>query len=158
MQIPQKCTFCAHLLDTGWTQTRCVQSCPTGALTMRHVEDGEMQAIVASEKLETYPQHQSDPHVYYRNLYRFTRCFIGGSLAVDIGGKNECAEAAKVSLVDGAGKIVGETVSDNYGDFKFDKLEANSGRYSLQIDYAGRDKKVVEVNLVKSLYVGTILL
>jgi Fe-S-cluster-containing dehydrogenase component len=158
LQLPQKCTFCAHLLDAGWTQTRCVQSCPTGALTMSHLEDAEMQKIVASEKLETYPQHQSDPHVYYRNLYRFTRCFIGGSLAVNIDGKNDCAEAAKVVLMDGAGKTVGETVSDNYGDFKFDNLEANSGRYSLQIEYAGRDKKTVEVNLVKSLYVGTILL
>ena len=33
LKLPQKCTFCAHLLDSGWEQTRCVQSCPTGALS-----------------------------------------------------------------------------------------------------------------------------
>jgi Fe-S-cluster-containing dehydrogenase component len=30
--IPQKCTFCAHLLDQGWREPRCVEVCPTKAL------------------------------------------------------------------------------------------------------------------------------
>ncbi len=33
-QIPQKCTFCAHLLDNGWHEPRCVDACPTGAITL----------------------------------------------------------------------------------------------------------------------------
>jgi len=28
--IPQKCTLCAHLLDQGWKEPRCVEACPTG--------------------------------------------------------------------------------------------------------------------------------
>ena len=27
-QLAQKCTGCAHLIDEGWTQTRCSQGCP----------------------------------------------------------------------------------------------------------------------------------
>lgn len=30
-QTPQKCTSCAHLLDEGWQQPRCVQACPLDA-------------------------------------------------------------------------------------------------------------------------------
>ena len=30
--IAQKCTGCAHLLDDGWAEPRCVDACCTGAL------------------------------------------------------------------------------------------------------------------------------
>jgi Fe-S-cluster-containing dehydrogenase component len=159
LQVAQKCTLCAHLLDEGWTQTRCTQSCPTGALAIKYVEDGEMQEIIAREKLESYrPEHDSNPSVYYKNLYRFTRCFIGGSLAVKIDAKDECAEGAKVNLLDESGKVVGETVSDSYGDFKFDNLVENSGKYTLQFDLPGHNRKTVEVDLAKSKYIGIIFL
>ena len=43
-QIPQKCTFCAHLLDAGWKAPRCVQACPTGALSVASLlEEEEMK-------------------------------------------------------------------------------------------------------------------
>ena len=38
--VPQKCTLCAHLLDEGWTEPRCVQACPTGALEIVREVDG----------------------------------------------------------------------------------------------------------------------
>jgi len=126
---------------------------------MRHIEESEMQEFVKTEKLEAYqPQHRSGPRVYYRNLHRFTRCFIGGIHAVDAEGRSECAEGAKVELKDSSGVSLGRTTSDNYGDFKFDNLAANSGRYMLQIEYAGRNPKEVEVSLTQSLYLGTIFL
>ena len=159
LQIPQKCTLCAHLLDDGWEKTRCVQSCPTGALSIRHVEDAEMKEIITAEKLEVYqPEHKTIPRVYYKNLYRFTRCFIGGSIAVRVGGKDECAEGAKVTLFNAANEKIGECMTDNYGDYKFDNLEENSGRYMLRIAYTGCDTKTIEVDLKKSLNAGTIFL
>ena len=38
-QIPQKCTLCAHLLDEGWKEPRCVEACPTGALVFGDLDD-----------------------------------------------------------------------------------------------------------------------
>ena len=39
--IPQKCTFCAHLLDDGWSEPRCVEACPTEALVFGDLDDPE---------------------------------------------------------------------------------------------------------------------
>ena len=159
LDIPQKCTLCAHLLDDGWEKTRCVQSCPTGALSIHHVEEAEMKEIIKNERLEIYePEYKTSPHVYYKNLYRFTRCFIGGSVAVRLNGRDECAEGAKVTLFNATHERIGECITDNYGDFKFDNLEENSGRFTLQIAYTGYDTKTFEVDLKKSLYTGTIFL
>ena len=157
--VPQKCTFCAHLLDEGWKEPRCVQACPTGALCVRYVEDSEMQDIIKAERLEAYePKYKTRPRVYYKNLYRFTKCFIGGSVAVQVEGKSECAEGAKATLVGASNEKIDEFVTDNYGDFKFDDLEENSGKYTLEIVYPGYEKKTLEVDLKTSLNVGTIFL
>ena len=39
LNIAQKCTFCAHLLDDGWSEPRCVDACPTGAFTFGDEDD-----------------------------------------------------------------------------------------------------------------------
>lgn len=39
LQIAQKCTFCAHLLDAGEPEPRCVESCPSGALVFGDLDD-----------------------------------------------------------------------------------------------------------------------
>jgi Fe-S-cluster-containing dehydrogenase component len=157
--IPQKCTLCAHLLDDGWGKTRCVQACPTGALRLLHAEEAEMQDLVRIEKLEFFqPERNTKPRVYYRNLFRFTRCFIAGSVAVRINQKDECAEGATVTLLNGKGEMVGECVTDNFGDFKVDNVGENSGRYTLRVGYSGYPGKEVKVELGKSVNVGTIFL
>ncbi len=51
-----------------------------------------------------------------KSLYRFTRCFIGGSVAVRLNSKVECAEGAKVTLFNAADEKIGESMTDNYGD------------------------------------------
>jgi Fe-S-cluster-containing dehydrogenase component len=159
LQLPQKCTFCAHLLDDGWTMTRCAQSCPTGALMVRLVEDSDMREIIKAENFEVYhPEHKTNPRVYYKNLHRFTRCFIGGSVAVRVNGRDECAEGATVTLLNAANEKLGECTTDNYGDFKFDNLEENSGTYTLRIAHAGNVTKTIEVDLKKSLNAGVIFL
>jgi Fe-S-cluster-containing dehydrogenase component len=157
--LPQKCTYCAHLLDAGWKQTRCMQSCPTGALTVRHIEDAKMQKIIKEEKLEVYrPELKTSPTVYYKNLYRFTKCFIAGSIAVRKNGKEECAEGAVVTLLKGSEERICYCFADTYGDFKFDNLEENSGKYTVHITLEGYDVKTVEAELKKSLNIGVIFL
>jgi Fe-S-cluster-containing dehydrogenase component len=155
-RLPQKCTLCAHLLDDGWAQPRCVQACPTGAMRVCR-DDAELDELKASEGLEVYqPQFQTSPRVYYENLYRWTRCFVAGNVALkDV---DECAEGASVTLRDGSGEVVGTAMTNNYGDFKIDDLEPNSGWYNLEIVYTDYGTEEVRVELAESVNVGTVLL
>jgi Fe-S-cluster-containing dehydrogenase component len=156
-QIPQKCTFCAHLLDDGWQVPRCVQACPTGAMRFVRLEDSEMQALSASEGLEVYrPELQTRPRVHYANLYRYTHCFIAGNVALE--DVDECADGAQVSLKDGSGQVIGSAVANNYGDFRIDGLGGNSGTYELEVAYPGYQRQVRRVDLAESINVGTIFL
>jgi Fe-S-cluster-containing dehydrogenase component len=157
LQIPQKCTLCAHLLDGGWTKCRCSQSCPTGALTLLQAADAELDELIKAENLETYrPDLGTQPHVYYKNLYRFTRCFIGGSVAARINGQDECLAGATVTLSKTSAEKVGECATDNYGDFKFDNLLEKSGKFVIKISHAGYADKSLEVDLSESLYLGVV--
>jgi hypothetical protein len=85
------------------------------------------------------------------------RCFIGGSIATKVDGLNECLEGATISLLRGS-NIIDETMSDTFGDFKFDNLERNSGGYRLEFTYPGKAVKIIEVELRISQNVGTIWL
>ena len=56
------------------------------------------------------------------------------------------------------GRTVAETTSDNYGDFKLDKLDEDSGFYVIEISAPGRAKKTVDVKLGASINLGEIRL
>ncbi len=155
--VPQKCTFCAHLLEDGWDKPRCVQACPTGALQMIHAEDADMQSICETEKLEVLqPELTTKPRVYYKNLYRYAKCFIGGNVALL--DKDECAEGANVTLTGESLKGTRMTTTNNYGDFKIDNLQENSCKYTLRIACAGYETKAIEIDLTTSRNTGVIFL
>ena len=157
-KVAQKWIFDAHLLDQDWKEPRCVQVCPTGAMKSLKVEDSEMREFAASEALEVLrPEFGAKPRVYYKNLYRFTQCFIGGSVAVERNGVIDCLEGAAVTLAK-AGARLAELKTDNYGDFKFDKLDKDSGSYAIEISHPDYGKKTVEVPLGESQYLGVIYL
>jgi Fe-S-cluster-containing dehydrogenase component len=156
--VPQKCTLCAHLLAEGWKEPRCVQACPTGARRFIIADDAQMAQIIKRENLSVlHPEYQTKPRVFFKNLYRYTKCFIAGNVAFEHAGIVDCAEGAKITLTKDS-KQIGEVISDNYGDFKFDKLDENSGRYILEINYQSNGQKTLEVDLTASKNVGTILL
>lgn len=158
LQLPQAWTFDAHLIDSGWDKTRGHQSCPTGAMQAVKVEDDEMQRMVREQQLETLkPELNTRPRVYYRNLWRYSKCFIGGTISVKRGDDIDCVEGAKVVLRRGS-SVVGEMVSDNYGDFKFDRLEENSGAYVVEITAGDGTRKAVEAKLGTSVNLGDIRL
>jgi hypothetical protein len=94
--------------------------------------------------------------VYYRNLWRFSKCFIGGSISAEQNGVVDCVEGASVRLMKDGG-LVAEAMSDEYGDFKFDKLDENSGKYTVEISASGRSK-TVDAQLGASVNLGEIRL
>lgn len=156
LQLPQTWTFDAHLIDQGWRQTRGQQSCPTGAMRAICVEDDAMERIAIEQKLETMkPKLGTKPRVYYKNLWRYLTCFIAGSASTEANGVVDCLASATVRLVkDGA--TIAETATDNYGDFKFDRLEENSGEYVVELSAAGQTKKAVTARLGASVNLGEI--
>lgn len=158
LELPQHWIFDAHLLDDGWKEPRCVQSCPTGALTSRKVEDADMARMIKEEGLEELrPDLNTKPRVHYKNLGLYRLCFIGGSVAYEHDGTADCLEGAQVNLSKD-GKPVGSTTTDNYGDFKFDELEGDSGVYEVEISHSGYATKKVDATLGESLFLGDIYL
>jgi Fe-S-cluster-containing dehydrogenase component len=158
LRIPQAWTFDAHLLDQGWAYTRGHLSCPTGAMRSIQVDDAEMQKIAREQQLEVMkPELNTQPRVYYRNLWRYSKCFVGGTISETKGSIVDCVEGAKVQLVK-AGRVLAETVSDNFGDFKFDRLDENSGVYAVMISTRDGRTKTVEAKLGASVNVGEVRL
>ena len=156
--VPQAWFFDAHLLDQGWKEPRCVTVCPTGALQSVHATDTEWQRRVTEEGLEPLDGGgQTRPRVLYKNLDRYTRCFVGGSVCVEQNGVVDCVEGARVSLRRGT-EAVAEATTDGFGDFRFDRLEEGSGTYSVRIEATGYAPAEREAELGESISLGTISL
>jgi Fe-S-cluster-containing dehydrogenase component len=152
--IPQKCTLCAHLLDQGWEKTRCVQACPTGALSLIRAGDEEMAETASRDGLKRLNDDRgTGPRVWYKNLYRFERAFIAGSVAFEHDGIRDCAQGAHVMLIKDA-VMIGETDTDTYGDYRFDNLEEESGAYTLRIRFMGHEEKTIDLEVKESLNAG----
>jgi Fe-S-cluster-containing dehydrogenase component len=158
LKLPQAWPFDAHLLDQGWSQTRGHQSCPTGAMRAICVEDDEMAKVAREQGLEIMKQELgTKPRVYYKNLWRYATCFIGGSVSMEANGVVDCVEGASVRLLK-SGAVTSEVATDNYGDFKFDRLNENSGDYLVEISATDRAKKTITVKLGTSINLGEIRL
>jgi Fe-S-cluster-containing dehydrogenase component len=154
-QVAQKCTGCAHLLDEGWTETRCSQVCPTEAIKLVLAEDAEMEKLAAAEGLEAYQAGLgTKPRVYYKNLYRWTKVFISGSVALK--DTDECAENATVRVQAG-GATIGQGLVNNYGEFVVDGLEPGA-ESTVRVEAPGYRAHAATVRLDKSLNMGLILL
>ncbi len=156
LNVAQKCTMCAHLLDDKWKEPRCVQACPTEALKIVAMEDAEWRAFVAKEKLEPLnPEFGTRPGTAYRNLHYFTKGFIAGSVSKTADGVTDCLAGAKVALRKDS-KLLAQATTDNYGDFKLDGLDERSGKYVLDIEAKGFRAKQMSVDLKESVYLGDI--
>ena len=154
-QLAQKCTGCAHLLDDGWTETRCSQVCPTEAIKLVMAEDDEMAAKVAAEGLERYRDGLgTKPRVYYKNLYRWTTAFV--ACAVVFADTDECAAGA-TATVELDGVVVGAGACDNFGEVTVDRLEPGK-EHAVRIEAPGYKAATATVKLDKSTNLGTLFL
>ena len=122
------------------------------------VDDAEMAKVAREQGLDVIkPELGTRPRIYYKNLWRYSQCFIAGTVSMAANGMIDCAEGASVRLLKN-GKPVAETATDNYGDFKFDRLDENSGDYVVEILAAGQAKKAVTARLGASINLGDIRL
>jgi Fe-S-cluster-containing dehydrogenase component len=149
LNIAQKCTGCAHLLDRGWKEPRCVDVCPTGA--MKFGEEEDLQELVAKAEL-LRPDLDVKPRVYYVGL---PKKFVAG--AVYDPEIDECIEGAIATLTDlKAGEKV-TAMTDNFGDFWLKDL--GIGTYSLSIEKDGYfSRKIEPVSTQNDINVGDIKL
>lgn len=152
--LPQKCTFCAHLVDDGWQEPRCAQSCPMSCMYFGDVEDPEsrISKFLATNQGEAFhPEYGTKPNVYYVGL---PKPHLSGSVRLAEG--NECAADVTVTLTgpDGAERTA---TTDCFGDFDF----KNAPRGVCQIAYelAGYTSQSSPVVLDKEItFLGEILL
>jgi tetrathionate reductase subunit B len=129
LNIAQKCTFCAHLVDQGWTETRCSDACPTGAFAFGEEDDPKIRAKLKDAQL-LKPELATRPRVYYRNLPN--KWIAGAVLDPEA---DECLEGVTVTA---ASRETGATLTattDNYGDFWLKNLA--DGTYTLRFEKAG---------------------
>jgi len=130
LETAQKCTMCAHLLDSDWSEPRCVHACPLRALSLVKCDDSEFENIVRGHKLKPLTDGSNRPRVMYKNLYKVDTCFIAGTLAFNDGTVDRAAIDAVVELRLG-GELLTEVRTDFFGDFKIDRLPKNSGTFEV---------------------------
>ena len=129
LNIAQKCTFCAHLIDKGWKDTRCSDACPTGAFTFGDDTDPEIKEKIEGAEL-LKPELATRPRVYYLNL---PKKWIAG--AIYDSEEDECTQGATVTATNLLTKEKVKVTSDHYGDFWLRNLP--DGTYTLLIEKKG---------------------
>ena len=132
LNIAQKCTGCAHLLDSGWTEPRCADACPTLALRMMD-EDEAKELMADAEVWKPEIKDQVQPRVYYLNV---PKKFIAGTLYDPV--KEEVFIGAKAKLKEVASGETRTVETDNYGDFWFEGLK--DSEYDLELTSGGKVK------------------
>lgn len=158
LNVPQKCTMCAHMLDNGEKTTRCAEVCPTGALVFGDMEDPDspVSKVLAEKagKLEALkPELGTMPSIKYVGL---PKVFIAGELLFS-DKPGECAQGVKVTLATTDGGKAAETVTDCFGDFVFRNLDSNRA-YVVKVEQGGYLPCEVEVRTFASQNVGELVL
>jgi len=118
-----------------------------------------MERIAQEEELEALkPELGSKPRVHYKNMHLVTRCFVAGSVVVQVDGVEDCAADAEVVLKQD-GQTLARARTDMFGDFRFDRMEKNSGQYQLELSSESSGRAATSFELgEQSLYLGPIAL
>jgi len=137
LQLPQKCTMCAHLIDEGYASPRCVEACPNEALYFGDLDDpgSEISKVIAENRVTPLSGTRGqDPNVIYLNI---PTVFLAGSVYLpgDETGEDP-ADGARIILTcrETGERIRGKT--NYFGDWEFENLRRNS-TYDIEISYPG---------------------
>ena len=147
LNIAQKCTGCAHLLDKyGWQEPRCVDACPTEAI--KFGEEAELSDLIKQSEV-LHGECNTNPRVYYKGL---PKRFIAGTVYDPV--EKEVVIGAHCTLTDKENNGSAKTTTDNFGDFWFEGLKI--GAFSLAIEAAGKTKTIAPISTEKDVNLGDI--
>lgn len=150
MNIAQKCTGCAHLLDNDpdeWPVPRCVDACPTEAL--RFGEEEEFRDFIA-EAESFHPEAGTRSRLYYKHL---PKKFVAGTLYDPV--EKEVIIGAVCTLKDNASGETFTVRTDNFGDFWFRGLK-DDRTFTLSLEKNGRTKVIEVIRTEKDINLGDI--
>ncbi|MBQ8929030.1 MAG: carboxypeptidase regulatory-like domain-containing protein [Oscillospiraceae bacterium] len=138
LQLPQKCTMCAELLDDpdypGF-EPRCVEACPNQALVFGDLADPEsnISKLIAANKV-TQLECLGDMGSSVVHLNIPSR-FLAGTVAYPQELEEVCI-GAKVKITNEASGEVCETETNWAGDYEFENLPKNAS-YTVEISFPG---------------------
>ncbi|MDR0875352.1 MAG: carboxypeptidase regulatory-like domain-containing protein [Clostridiales Family XIII bacterium] len=146
LKISQKCTGCAHLIDTDDDVPRCVQSCTTECLQFGEEED---LADLIKDAVVLKPETGAGAKVYYRNI---PGRFIAGTVYDPV--EKDVITGAVLELSGIGGKLTVKT--DGFGDFWFKDLPEGAV-YDLVIKHDGfPDKTLPALSTKNDINLGDI--
>jgi NAD-dependent dihydropyrimidine dehydrogenase PreA subunit len=137
LNISQKCTFCAHLIDKGWNETRCSDVCPTGAFTFGDEE--ELKDLISKAELSEIDL-KTKPRVFFIGL---PKRFVGATVFDPE--EDEVITGAEVSITSNSGDKETGVLTDDFGDFWVDGLSPD--KYTVVIRKTGYTEARFDVNL-----------
>ena len=146
LEIPQKCTMCAHLLDDPdypGKEPRCVEACPNQALVFGDLDDpnSEINKVIAANKvtqLEALGNMGSS--VVHLNV---PSAFIAGTVFYPAE-EEEVYIGAQVKATCECGKVY-ETITNWAGDYEFEDLPKNK---KFAVEITTKDFQTVNFDVV----------
>jgi Fe-S-cluster-containing dehydrogenase component len=153
LALPQKCTMCAHLLDEGYREPRCVEACPNDALVFGDLDDpdseiarriaaGRVTQLEALKGVRTNVVHLNIPTV-----------FLAGSVYLP---DDEVAIGAVVTLRGEDGEEIAVRTND-FGDWEAEWLRKGAV-YDIRIELSGYRTETLHVCADTDRFVGEVFL
>ncbi len=137
LQLPQKCTMCAHLLDDPnypGKEPRCVEACPNQALVFGDLDDpdSEVSRVIAANKVTQLAGLEGrETNVVHLNV---PSAFLAGTVFYPAEEEEVCIGAhVKAVCEDGT---VYEMDTNWAGDWEFEDLPKNK-KFSIDITFDG---------------------
>ena len=156
LDLPQKCTMCAHLLDEGHSMPRCVEACPNEALIFGDMNDlgSKINRLIAQGRvtpLKGFLAKDSESNVIHLNI---PTVFAAGTVCLP---GNEPADGAIVILKNLNTGDTHAMHTNNLGDWEFEWLD-KSAEYKLEILFGDYEHKPFRFIADTDKYLGEIIL
>lgn len=149
LDVPQKCTMCAHLFDAG-RQPRCVTACPTDALKFVDTADYEDETLLPQPLERLHPEYGTRPLVLFQDL---PKPFIAGETCTADG--KACLEGVYVTATHQITGFAASAETDAFGEFMIKGLEP--GYYTVRFEGDGMStKEISNLDVCNSVNMGAV--